>query len=108
MPNWLIARVATLSYSRISVTLIPTRTSSLYSKRGRTLAHQCLSTNMDKQTSSPRDGASVMATRARQLFQTLAMLNALDLAELHATPEQFAAAARITARTLSIARGHPR
>ena len=42
-----------------------------------------------------------MATRARQHFQTLAMLNALDVAELRATPEQFAAAARITARTLS-------
>jgi hypothetical protein len=63
---------------------------------------------MDKRTSSLRDGAKVMATRARQLFQTLAMLDALDLAELRATPEQFAAAARMTARTLSIARGDPR
>jgi len=36
------------------------------------------------------------------------MLNALDAAESHATPERFAAAARMTVRALCIARTHPR
>jgi hypothetical protein len=48
-----------------------------------------------------RNAAAAMVLRARRHFQTLAILGAFDKAEEQATAEQFAVAARVTARILS-------
>ena len=45
-----------------------------------------------------------MASKAQLHFQSIAILNELDKAERHATREQFASAAKIAARTVSVAR----
>jgi hypothetical protein len=47
---------------------------------------------------------SGLPERARRHFQSVAILNHLDRAERQATPEQFAAAARIAARAVCNAR----
>jgi len=49
-----------------------------------------------------------MTSKSRLHFQSVALVSELDRAENQATPEQFASAAKITARTISIARNMPR
>jgi hypothetical protein len=49
-----------------------------------------------------------MVNRALKHFKSLAILETLDRADTHATPEQFASAAKITARVLSRARDRSR
>jgi len=55
-----------------------------------------------------RCAARVMTSKARLHFQSIAILNELDRAERQATPEQFASAARVAARTVSAARNRAR
>jgi hypothetical protein len=50
----------------------------------------------------------MMTSKARLHFQSIAILNELDSAERRATPEQFASAAKIAARTVSVARNRSR
>jgi hypothetical protein len=45
-----------------------------------------------------------MELRARLHFETLELINQLEVAEQRATPEQFAAAARTAARAISTAK----
>jgi hypothetical protein len=49
-----------------------------------------------------------MTEKAQRHFQIIAMLNELDRAEQHVTPERFASAARIAARLVSNARNRSR
>ena len=58
---------------------------------------------MNKRPPIPRD-FSGLPERAQRHFQTVAILNHLDRSERQATPEQFAAAARIAARAVCNAR----
>ena len=55
-----------------------------------------------------RCAAGVMTSKARLHFQSIAILHELDRAERHATPEQFASAAKVAARTVSVARNSSR
>ena len=64
--------------------------------------------SMDERAPTRRFGATVMTSKARLHFQSIAILNELDKAERKATPEQLASAARIAARTVSIARNRSR
>lgn len=59
---------------------------------------------MDKRPPTWPYGRAVMTNKARRHFQSIAMLSELDRVERHATTEQFAAAAKLTARAVSIAR----
>ena len=63
---------------------------------------------MDKRAPTRRYGATVMTNKARRHFQSIAILNELDRAERYVTPEQFASAARIAARAVSVARNSSR
>jgi hypothetical protein len=63
---------------------------------------------MDRRQPPQLYGAAVMTSKARRHFQSIAVLSQLDRAERHATPEEFAAAAKITARAVSIARKRSR
>ena len=63
---------------------------------------------MDRRQPPELYGAAVMTSKAQQHFQTIAILSYLDSAERHAMPDQFAAAAKITARAVSIARKRSR
>ena len=63
---------------------------------------------MNERAPTRRVGATVMTSKARLHFQSIALLNELDRAERQATPEQFASAARIAARTVSVARDRSR
>jgi hypothetical protein len=56
---------------------------------------------MNKRSPGPRDSAKLMELRARLHFETLQLINRLELAERNATPEQFAIAARVTASIVS-------
>jgi len=53
---------------------------------------------------SKRDPTAAMILRARRHFQSIAILGAFDRAEARPTSAQFAAAARVAARTLSTLR----
>src|SRR4029453_472029 len=55
-------------------------------------------TVMNERAPPRRFAATVMTSKARLHFQSIAILNELDRAERRATPEQFASAAKITAR----------
>ena len=59
---------------------------------------------LDRMNADKRDPTAAMILRARRHFQTIAILGAFDRAEEHATAEQFATAARISARILSMSR----
>ena len=63
---------------------------------------------MNEGAAPRRCAASVMTSKARLHFQSIAILNELDRAERQATPEQFASAAKIAARTVSVARNRSR
>jgi hypothetical protein len=63
---------------------------------------------MNERAEPRRCPAEVMTIRARLHFQSVAILNALDKAECQATPEQFASAAKIAARTVLSARNRLR
>jgi len=59
---------------------------------------------MDRRQPPRPYGAAVATNKARRHFLSIAMLSQLDRAERHVTTEQFAAAAKIAARAVSIAR----
>lgn len=59
---------------------------------------------MHKSTRIRRQGATMMTYKAYRHFQSVELLAQLDRAERYATPEQFAAAARIAARSVTNAR----
>lgn len=65
-------------------------------------------TVMDERAPTRRFGATVMTSKARLHFQSIAILKEFDRAERQATPGQFASAARIAARTVSVARNRSR
>jgi len=63
---------------------------------------------MNERAPTRRVGATVMTSKARLHFQSIAILNELDRAERQATTAQFASAARIAARTVTVARDRSR
>jgi hypothetical protein len=63
---------------------------------------------MNERDEGRRSAARLLTSKARLHFQSIAILNYLDRAEWHATAEQFAAAAKIAARTLLLARNRSR
>ena len=63
---------------------------------------------MSERAPPRRFAARVMTSKALLHFQSIAILNELDRAERQATPKQFASAAKIAARTVSLARNRSR
>jgi hypothetical protein len=63
---------------------------------------------MNERAQPRRCAARVMTSKAQLHFQSIAILNGLDRAERQATPELFASAAKIAARTVWMARTRSR